>query len=78
MNKFKIKDKGSLSYFLGLEIKYYQKNGILSISQTRYIENFLEKFGMTNSNNCNIPMDPNLKIIPNQDVEKCNQPYREP
>ena len=45
-NLYKIKDFEKAVYFLGIKIDDDQK-GNIKLSQTRYIENILERFNMT-------------------------------
>lgn len=76
MTKFKIKDKGKLENFLGIEISYERDQGILKIKQSRYTENLLRKFNMENCNFSKIPIDPKLKF----DLTKgkvTEKPFRE-
>ena len=61
---FKIKDLGKLKYFLGIEVAQ-SKDGII-ISQRKYAMNILEETGMLNSKTVGNPMDPNVKLLPNQ------------
>lgn len=44
-DKFKMKDLGKLSYFLGIEFE--QGDGYVKMSQKRYIQKMLEKYGMS-------------------------------
>uniref|UniRef100_A0A1Y1L115 Retrovirus-related Pol polyprotein from transposon TNT 1-94 n=1 Tax=Photinus pyralis TaxID=7054 RepID=A0A1Y1L115_PHOPY len=62
MSRFEMKDKGILKHFLGLEINYNRNEGILKITQSKYTQKILERFGMENCNGSNIPIDPKLKI----------------
>lgn len=75
MNQFKMKDKGPLSHFLGLEINYDRKNGILKINQSKYAEKILLKFNMSECKTNSIPMNPQLDLTDQScDLSK---PYRE-
>ena len=58
--KFKVKDLGSLRYFLGMEVAR-NKNGI-SVSQRKYIFEFLKEIEMLGCKVVNTPMDPLKKI----------------
>ncbi|KAE8693334.1 hypothetical protein F3Y22_tig00110813pilonHSYRG00189 [Hibiscus syriacus] len=51
---FSLKDLGSLSYFLGIEVKRY--GGSLMLSQKKFILELLEKADMENSSPCATPM----------------------
>ena len=58
--KFKVKDLGSLRYFLGMEVAR-NKNGI-SVSQRKYIFEFLKEIEMLGCKVVNTPIDPLKKI----------------
>ena len=45
--KFTISDKAPISQFLNLEISYDRQLGVLKISQTEYLRQTLEQFGMS-------------------------------
>lgn len=76
LNGFKMKDKGELRYFLGLEIQYDRINGILTINQRRYLQGILKRFRFENSRSCGIPIDPNLKIA-TVDGQNSGKPVKE-
>ena len=44
-SNFKMEDKGSLQWFLGMEIT--RQPGVVSINQSQYITNLLDRFGMS-------------------------------
>lgn len=76
MKKFKIKDKGPVSHFLGLEIQYDRENGIMKIGQTKFAEKLLSKFNMSDCKSNSIPINPQLTLL--QETSSCsNKPYRE-
>lgn len=77
MQKFKMKDKGNLKYFLGLEIDYNRQKGILRISQAKYIQNLLIRFKMEDCNGCSTPIEKDLKIDRCNDQNKTSKPFRE-
>ena len=58
--KFRIKDLGSLKYFLGLEIAR-NKNGI-SLTQRNYALEVLEETGMKGCKTIQTPMEQQLKL----------------
>nr|XP_011463643.1 PREDICTED: uncharacterized protein LOC101305369 [Fragaria vesca subsp. vesca] len=63
---FDMKDLGSLSYFLGLEVTKVRK-GIL-LSQTKYAKDLLAKAGMESINTCSSPCLPHAQMTADQDV----------
>jgi len=70
---FQTKDLSKLIYFLGIEVA--QSNTDIVISQRKYALNILKEIGLMNSKSVDTPMDPNVKLLPNQreplsDLEK--------
>jgi len=51
--RFKMKDLGKLSYFLGIEFE--QGDGFVKMSQKRYLSKVLERFHMSNCKPRNTP-----------------------
>lgn len=47
---FDMTDLGTLTYFLGLEVKHQSTN--IFVSQTKYATDLLAKFGMANAKTC--------------------------
>lgn len=58
---FKLRDLGSLQYFLGLEIAR-SASGI-SVSQRKYALDVLDEAGMLACKPSNIPMEPSIKLV---------------
>ena len=65
-NQFKITDLGEPNKLVGIKITQDKENGTLTISQTKYIEAILEKYGLENANSVSTPLDPNIKLEPQQ------------
>ena len=61
-NIFAMRDLGEISSYLGIEIKRDRKNKTISLSQTKYIEDILKKYGMENCRPISTPMDMNRKL----------------
>jgi hypothetical protein len=57
IQKFEMSMMGELKYFLGLQIKQVQEGTF--ISQTKYIQDILKKFGMKNAKPIKAPMGTN-------------------
>ena len=57
---FALKDLGSLSYFLGIEVSYY--NGSIFLSQRKYIRDLLEKAELLSCKGCDTPMTTGTKL----------------
>ena len=58
--KFKIEDKGSMKWFLGVSVD--QSPGEITFSQKSYILDLLSCFGMSDCNLCDLPMTANTRI----------------
>lgn len=58
---FKLRDLGSLQYFLGLEIARSAKR--ISVCQRKYMLELLEETRLLACKPFSIPMDPNVKLI---------------
>ena len=63
--KFRIKDRGDLKHFLGIEVAR-SKQGIF-ISQRKYLQDILSDVGFLGSHPVNFPMEQNLKLLPDDD-----------
>ena len=46
---FAMKDLGELTSYLGIEVKRNRKDRTISLSQFKYIEDILKKYGMENA-----------------------------
>jgi hypothetical protein len=57
IQKFKMSMMGEFKYFLGFQIKQLQEGTF--ISQTKYIQDILKKFGMKNAEPIKTPMGTN-------------------
>jgi len=53
--RFKITDLGETSAALGMRIKYNRQDGTLELSQSKYIQEILETFGMADCNPVSTP-----------------------
>ena len=61
---FDITDLGEPNKLVGLEFTRDRERGTLTIRQTQYIENLLEKYLMHDGSAVSTPLDPNLKLEP--------------
>lgn len=76
-NEFQMKDLGIIKHFLGVQISYDVKAGVMELSQKAAIEKLLDKFQMTDCRSVKTPMIPNLTLEPSRKRKQINQPYRE-
>ncbi len=60
--EFKVKDLGQLEFYLGIKVDRNREMGTITLSQERYIENLLDKFGMADCRPVSTPMDANAKL----------------
>ena len=71
--KFKMKDLGKLSYFLGIDFE--QGDGFVKMNQRRYLTKVLERFDMSNCNPRSTPSEQKL-ICNDEELADCRK-YRE-
>jgi hypothetical protein len=57
---FQMKDMGQIKYCLGIEFNV--KKNKVTMSQKKYVDDLLKRFGMENSKEVSTPMDPNVKL----------------
>lgn len=59
---FDMRDLGEASTFLGIDIARDRSTGTLSMSQSGYINQLLEKYGMLDANPRCFPLDPGIRL----------------
>lgn len=59
---FKMKDMGKITKYLGMNIEQDLEKGITKISQTEYLKNILEIYGMSECKPLSLPIDKNFKF----------------
>jgi hypothetical protein len=55
---FKIEDLGALSRLLGMHITRGRSTNTISLDQSKYLRDILDKYGMTDCKSSPLPMDP--------------------
>ena len=80
---FAMRDLGEISSYLRIKIKRDRKNRTVSLSQSKYIEDILKKYGMENCRPILTPIDTNKKLskamcpkTPEEIEEMKNIPYQ--
>jgi len=54
---FEMEDQGEIHFCLGMSVRRDRKNKRMFISQTRYLQNVLKKFGMENCKQISTPLE---------------------
>nr|GEX88241.1 hypothetical protein [Tanacetum cinerariifolium] len=62
------KQKGELTFFLGLQVK--QKQDGIFISQDKYVAKILRKFGLTDGKSASTPIDTEKPLLKDPDIKK--------
>lgn len=70
-SKFPLKDLGHLNYFLGFQVSK-DKNGAMYLTQTKYINDLLEKANMHQAKSMKTPMVTGLKLSTCGDIDTDN------
>lgn len=81
---FSMKDLGSASNVLNIQIDYDRRNGVLQLNQRKYTEQVLKRFNMFECDSVKLPSDRNqrltLEMSPSTDEQReqmKNVPYQE-
>ena len=77
--KFQMKDLGQIHHFLGVLVNYDRSEGILTLSQAHYARKLIEKFGMSDCNSSQTPMETSQRLLPSSDYvnEDLRSRYRQ-
>ena len=70
--EFKMKDLGALTHILGVEVKRDRRNRVMTLHQSAYVRQILERYGMQDCNPTRLPFTPNLTF--DQDDEPKEPP----
>jgi len=68
--KFNMKDMGKLHYILGISVIQDVDQNCLWLHQEHYINNMLQKYGMTDANPASTPADVNVKLQKSDNISK--------
>jgi len=60
---FEITDLGEARWILGMEVVRNCQQGIISLSQRRYIETILDRFGLKDGRSVSTPLETNAKLV---------------
>lgn len=73
--RFKMKDMGRLKHFLGIDFE--QVEGLVKMSQERYVRKILDRFDMQNCKSRETPCEPKLDYAENAEKMKEPRKFRE-
>jgi hypothetical protein len=73
---FKMKDLGPIHYCLGIEIKQDLEANTITMSQKKYSEEILKRFGMEDCKSLSCPLDANEKLKKAESEEDSEFPYQ--
>lgn len=78
-DKFDMRDLGSASFFLGMELERNRHDNTIKISQPRMTTELIKKYGMDDAKPKSVPMSPAIKLVKTEpnDEAATNFPYRE-
>ena len=71
--RFSMKDLGKLEYILGMRVIHNKEEGKVTLSQKLYIEDMLEKVGMTDCNPVATPMMTKQQLIKNTEKARASE-----
>jgi hypothetical protein len=72
--RFKMKDMGKLTYCLGINFDITEDR--ITLNQKQYVWRLLEKYGLTEANIVSTPMDPNVKLVRDDQHSERTDPIR--
>lgn len=67
--RFKMKDMGKVSNYIGIDIDYDLDRNVMTLSQKNYIVSLAEKYNIENAKLYNTPMEVNLKLEPAEEID---------
>ncbi|GJX47482.1 putative ribonuclease H-like domain-containing protein [Tanacetum coccineum] len=71
--KFQISSKGKLTFFLGLQVT--QKDDGIFISQDKYVDEILKKFGFSTVKTASTPMETSKPLMKDENAEDVDEAY---
>lgn len=75
---FKIKDLGEVKNCLGMNVKFDRENDTISLDQSNYIDQLLQRFEMLDCKAVNTPIEAGLSLDRSEDIECEKQfPYQQ-
>ncbi|KAG6590544.1 putative integrase [Phytophthora cinnamomi] len=75
-SRFEMTDSGKCSFILGIEV-VDNADGSVTLSQARYINDILERFGMQDCKPAASPVDISMKLVSSDAMTKLDAPFRE-
>jgi hypothetical protein len=75
--RFQVKNLGNASTFLGLEIVRDRSKQTLRLTQTQYVHEVMERFGVVDKQFKDTPMNTSLRLYAEPEEERTDKPYQE-
>lgn len=75
--KFEMIDMGEIKQFLGIKVERDEIREQIKISQPKYIDGLLKRFGMSDCRPVSTPMEPKLKFERQEGEQLTKHPYKE-
>ncbi|OWZ10008.1 Copia protein [Phytophthora megakarya] len=75
-SRFEMADSGKCAFILGIEV-VDNADGSVTLSQARYINDILERFGMQDCKPAASPVDISMKLVSSDATTKMDAPFRE-
>ncbi|OWY92633.1 hypothetical protein PHMEG_00038287 [Phytophthora megakarya] len=76
ISRFEMTDTGKYTFILGIEV-VDNADGSVTLSQARYINDILERFGMQDCKPPASPVDISMKLVSSDPITKMDAPFRE-
>ncbi|KAG6619865.1 Integrase catalytic core protein [Phytophthora cinnamomi] len=75
-SRFEMTDSGKCSFILGIKV-VDNTDGSVTLSQARYINDILERFGLQDCKPASSPIDISMKLVSSDAMAKLDAPFRE-
>ena len=63
-SKLDLVDLGEIHWILGMSVKYDREAGTITLGQEAYIDQLIQKYGLTDARPCDTPLPPGIDLTP--------------
>lgn len=63
-SKLDLVDLGEIHWILGMSVKYDRKAGTIALGQEAYIDQLIQRYGLTDARTCDTPLPPGIDLTP--------------